>query len=162
MFGQGIYFATDSSKSGQEIYTKGSQKLLLCDVLTGKCKTVHSADPSLCRETLQRDRFDSVYAIRDSKTTGGVLNDEFVIFDPRQAIVRFAAVFEFKLLSFKSCRQCQFFVSTQQLWARYLEGVVSRPKSGRVEMKIGMAYPDFGTGRDLVRMAYPDLSHVRG
>jgi len=33
MYGQGIYFATDSSKSAQEIYTKGSNKLLLCDVL---------------------------------------------------------------------------------------------------------------------------------
>lgn len=92
MFGQGIYFATDSSKSGQDIYTKGSQKLLLCDVLIGKCKMVTSADQSLCRETLQREHFDSVYAIRDSKSTGGVLNDEYVIFDPRQAIVRLVIV----------------------------------------------------------------------
>ena len=44
MYGQGIYFATDSSKSAQVIYTKGSQKLLLCQVILGKSKTVHQAD----------------------------------------------------------------------------------------------------------------------
>eukprot|EP00095_Tigriopus_kingsejongensis_P009491 maker-scaffold661_size154698-snap-gene-0.22 protein:Tk09491 transcript:maker-scaffold661_size154698-snap-gene-0.22-mRNA-1 annotation:"predicted protein" len=33
MYGQGIYFATDSSKSARDIYTKGSNKLLLCNVL---------------------------------------------------------------------------------------------------------------------------------
>ena len=44
MFGQGIYFATDSSKSAQEIYTKGSGKLLLCQVILGKSKVVHEAD----------------------------------------------------------------------------------------------------------------------
>jgi hypothetical protein len=38
MYGQGIYFATDSSKSAQEIYTGGSNKLLLCVVLLGKSK----------------------------------------------------------------------------------------------------------------------------
>ena len=40
MFGQGIYFATDSSKSAQEIYTKNSNKLLLCKVLLGRSKEV--------------------------------------------------------------------------------------------------------------------------
>ena len=89
MFGQGLYFATDSSKSSQNIYTKGSYKLLVCDVLIGNCKTVKSADHSLCREKLRQEQFDSVYAIRDSKSSGGVENDEFVIFDPRQAIVRY-------------------------------------------------------------------------
>ena len=89
MYGQGIYFATDSSKSAQEIYTKGSHKLLLCDVLIGASKTVIKADPSLCLKTLQSQRFDSVYAARDSKGTGGVENDEYVIFNPHQAIVRY-------------------------------------------------------------------------
>ena len=89
MFGSGIYFATDSSKSSQEIYTKGSHKLLLCDVLIGNCKTVERADPDLTRERLRRENFDSVYAMRDSQATGGVFNDEYVVFDPRQAIVRY-------------------------------------------------------------------------
>jgi hypothetical protein len=32
MFGAGVYFATDSSKSAQQLYTKGSCMLLLCQV----------------------------------------------------------------------------------------------------------------------------------
>ena len=40
MFGRGVYFATDSSKSAQEMYTKGSNCLLLCDVLLGKSCTI--------------------------------------------------------------------------------------------------------------------------
>ncbi|GLJ17146.1 hypothetical protein SUGI_0296680 [Cryptomeria japonica] len=39
MFGRGIYFATDSSKSAQQIYTKGSNKLLLSEVLLGRTWT---------------------------------------------------------------------------------------------------------------------------
>ncbi len=44
MFGCGIYFATDSSKSAREIYTRGTNKLLLCEVLLGKHKTVTRAN----------------------------------------------------------------------------------------------------------------------
>lgn len=47
MFGKGIYFATNSSKSAQEIYTKGSQKLLLCKVLLGKYQTLHTSENTL-------------------------------------------------------------------------------------------------------------------
>jgi Poly(ADP-ribose) polymerase catalytic domain len=36
MFGRGIYFATDSTKSAQEIYTKGTNTIILCDVWLGK------------------------------------------------------------------------------------------------------------------------------
>jgi hypothetical protein len=89
MYGQGIYFATDSSKSAQDIYTGGSNKLLLCDVLLGKSKTVHSADTKLSLKKIRDEGFDSVFAPRNSKATGGVLNDEFVIYDPDQAIPRY-------------------------------------------------------------------------
>ena len=89
MFGQGIYFATDSSKSAQEIYTKGTRKLLLCDVLLGNPKTVLSRDPSLTLEKIRGEGFDSVFAPRDSQATRGVLNDEFVIYDPDQALPRY-------------------------------------------------------------------------
>ena len=89
MFGQGIYFATDSSKSAQEIYTKGTGKLLLCDVLLGNPKTVLSRDPSLTLEKIRGEGFDSVFAPRDSQATRGVLNDEFVIYDPDQALPRY-------------------------------------------------------------------------
>ena len=89
MYGQGIYFATDSSKSAQEIYTKGSNKLLLCDVLLGKSKAVNQASPELDYATLRKEKFDSVFAPRDTKSTGGVANDEFVIFDPDQALPKY-------------------------------------------------------------------------
>ena len=89
MYGAGIYFATDSSKSSQEIYTKGSNKLLLCKVLLGKSKNVKAADQSITLAKLKKEEFDSVFAPRDSKQTGGVLNDEFVIFDPNQALVQY-------------------------------------------------------------------------
>ena len=89
MFGLGIYFATDSSKSAQEIYTKGTKKLLLCDVLLGNTKTVISGDSTLTLEKIRAEGFDSILAPRDSKSTGGVLYDEFVIYDPDQAIPRY-------------------------------------------------------------------------
>ena len=43
--------------------------------------------------------------------------------------------------------------------ARYLEGdkIPTKIGSGRVEIEIGMAYPDFPTNRDRVGMAYPDF-----
>ena len=82
MFGQGIYFATDSSKSAREIYTKGSNKLLLCDVLLGKSKEVRSADKWWNKKRLRSERCDSLYAPRGS----AVKNDEFIIFNPDQAL----------------------------------------------------------------------------
>ena len=89
MFGAGIYFATDSSKSSQEIYTKGSNKLLLCKVFLGRAKTVYKDDNTLTGERLRAERFDSVFAKRDTKHQGGVANDEFVVFDKRQAVAQF-------------------------------------------------------------------------
>ena len=85
MFGQGIYFATDSSKSAQTIYTQGSQKLLLCQVILGRSKEVYKADYSLNKQKLRSQHFDSVYAPRGS----AVKNDEFVIFDPDQALPQY-------------------------------------------------------------------------
>ena len=85
MYGQGIYFATDSSKSAQNIYTKGSGKLLLCQVILGKTKTVNKADPTLTKGKLQRERCDSVFAPRNTQ----VKNDEFVIFNPDQALPQY-------------------------------------------------------------------------
>ena len=89
MYGAGIYFATDSSKSSQNIYTKGSNKLLLCKVFLGRAKTVNKADKSLSGPKLRREGYDSVFAPRGTKESGGVLNDEFVVFDPSQAFVQY-------------------------------------------------------------------------
>ena len=89
MYGAGIYFATDSSKSSQNIYTKGSNKLLLCKVFLGRAKTVDKADKSLTGPKLRREGYDSVFAPRGTKESGGVLNDEFVVFEPSQAFVQY-------------------------------------------------------------------------
>jgi len=89
MFGPGIYFASDSSKSAQEQYTKGSDMLLVCEVLLGKSKTVHRACEDMTAKKLRDEGYDSLFAKRGTKETGGVLNDEFVVFNPKQAIPRY-------------------------------------------------------------------------
>ena len=94
MFGAGIYFASDSSKSAQEMYTEGSGILLLCDVLLGKTKTVESARQDMTREKLEHEGYDSLFAKRGSKAKGSVLYDEFVVYNPDQAIVRYLIHYE--------------------------------------------------------------------
>eukprot|EP00961_Rhodomonas_salina_P294831 3934898-Rhodomonas_salina.1 len=95
MYGKGVYFASDSSKSAQDIYTKGSNMLLVCEVLLGKPWTVSSAMgmKEMDRDKVWRKGFDSVFAPRGSKQTGGVENDEFVVYDPRQAMVKYVVHF---------------------------------------------------------------------
>ena len=89
MYGAGIYFATDSSKSAQEIYTKGSNKLLVCKVLLGKSMNVAGANKGLNLQELRNKGYDSAFAPRNSKQTNGVMNDEFIIYDPDQAKVEY-------------------------------------------------------------------------
>ena len=89
MYGPGIYFASDSSKSAQEMYTKGSNTLLLCDVLLGRSLTVTSAQPDITLQKLKAKNYDSVYAKRDTRQTGGVLYDEYIVYHVDQALPRF-------------------------------------------------------------------------
>jgi hypothetical protein len=112
MFGQGVYFATDSSKSAQKMYTKDSNCLLLCDVLLGKaCKveglksehglveyvktSTKKQRPYLDvdEEKVRTAGFDSVFAPRDTRDKGGVQFDEFVIYNPSQALPRYIVHF---------------------------------------------------------------------
>ena len=86
MYGDGIYLASDSSKSAQAIYTKDSNMLLLCKVALGKCKTVSQAQNGMTGEILRKQGFDSLFAKRDSRSTGGVLYDEFVVFEPDRVL----------------------------------------------------------------------------
>ena len=86
MYGDGVYLASDSSKSAQEKYTKQSNMLLLCRVALGKCKTVTKACNNMTGSKLKKEGYDSLYAQRDSKDTGGVLFDEFVVFDPDRVL----------------------------------------------------------------------------
>ena len=85
MYGQGIYFATDSSKSARGIYTKGSNKLLLCKVLVGKSLPLKKADNKMNVQRLKDEKCDSIFAPRGSD----VHNDEYIIFDARKAYVEY-------------------------------------------------------------------------
>ena len=96
MYGPGIYFSTDSSKSARKIYTRGGDQLLLCQVLLGRSKVVKMADHSLNLQKLHQEGYDSVFAPRGTKDSGGVENDEFVIFDPDQALPRYIIHYKVK------------------------------------------------------------------
>jgi hypothetical protein len=112
MLGQGVYFATDASKSAQEMYTKGSGCLLLCDVLAGRVCTVpglQSKNPlskftkftdaktrpwlDVDAERVRKEGYDSVYVPRGTRNEGGVLFDELVVYRPEQAIPRYVVRF---------------------------------------------------------------------
>ena len=94
MYGKGVYFATDSSKSAQDIYTKGSNKLLLCDVLLGKSYTAETAVPNMNSEKLRKKQYDSLYAPRDTKNKGGVIYDEYIVYVPAQALPKYIIHYE--------------------------------------------------------------------
>lgn len=114
MFGCGVYFANDSTKSAQDIYTKGSKRLLLCDVVLGATLTVEGLKDTAKKHSLSRcikvsskmrpyldvhlpqvrnGGFDSVYAKRGTRENGGVEYDEFVIYDPRLALPKYIVHF---------------------------------------------------------------------
>ena len=104
MYGKGIYLATDSSKSAQKIYTKGSNTLLLCDVFLGNSyqfqgsndrnKFCHdeqvSRSPNYGKSFLQKHKCDSIYAPRNSE----VKNDEFIVFNPDQVFPKYIISYE--------------------------------------------------------------------
>ena len=111
MFGRGIYFAPDSSKSAQARYTKGSKALILCDVLLGEVcevpgllaqhalskyvKISQKGSPFLDvdENKIRKEGFDSVYAPRDTIANAGVLYDEMIIYNPSQAMPRYVIHF---------------------------------------------------------------------
>ena len=82
MFGQGVYFASCSSKSAQEMYTKKSNKLLLCNILLGRALTATKAMNGARPREISSMGYDSVYAAAGTL----VKNDEFVVYDPDQAL----------------------------------------------------------------------------
>ena len=111
MFGMGVYFAPDSSKSAQEIYTKGSKALILCDVMLGRVcevpglKARHPLSEHVKHSTknrpfldvdedkIRKKGFDSVYAPRDTRAKSGVQFDEMIVYNPSQAIPRYVVHF---------------------------------------------------------------------
>ena len=63
--------------------------LLLCDVLLGKTKTVESARPDMTAQKLKAEGYDSLFAKRGTRSQGGVLYDEYVVYDTYQALPSF-------------------------------------------------------------------------
>ena len=88
MYGAGIYLATDSSKSQRYSHRAGAHQLLLCEVLLGKVLTLKTADQNMNLQRLKAKEYDSVFA-----GTGGVLNDEFVVFRPEQVLPRYVVYY---------------------------------------------------------------------
>ena len=114
MFGCGVYFATDSTKSAQDLYTKGSKRLLLCDVVLGKPITVDGLKGTAKKHSLskhvkmssknrpyldvhldkvRKGGYDSVYAQRGTRDSGGVVFDEYIVYDQRLALPKYIVHF---------------------------------------------------------------------
>jgi poly [ADP-ribose] polymerase 10/14/15 len=115
MFGQGIYLATDSTKSANPLYTSGSNRLLVCDALLGSTCAIEGwskrfpldqfvrksrsgsnqgryiLDVDL--DDVRRKGFDSVFAARDCSGAGGVKFDEFVVYDPKLVLPKYIVHF---------------------------------------------------------------------
>ena len=94
LYGKRVYFASDSSKSAQEIYTKGSNTLLLCKIALGKTYTVEGGQQNMTLEKLTKHGYDSLFAKRGTRETGGVKFDEFVVYRPNKAIPKYILHYE--------------------------------------------------------------------
>jgi hypothetical protein len=95
MFGAGLYFAKDSSKSWQYSLKHGSNVIILCNVALGTPKQVLGADHEICLKSLL-PKHHSVYA----KAGTCVAYDERVVYTPEQAVV--SCVVEFRREAVKS------------------------------------------------------------
>ncbi|PAA77478.1 hypothetical protein BOX15_Mlig020831g1 [Macrostomum lignano] len=93
LFGQGFYFYTDSSKAARGCGRDTIKCLLLCDVLLGETMAMKSADRSLNLSRIESAGFDSVYGVRGTKESGGVFNDEYVVFRTEQIAPRYLVRF---------------------------------------------------------------------
>ena len=108
MFGAGIYFADQPTKSGnycgsgwQNVSGSTQYALLLTDVALGKSYTPRGSDSSLSLSKLQSlGGYDSVFAKGSTgqsygvRGESGVLNNEFIIFDEGQHKPRFLVTWE--------------------------------------------------------------------
>ncbi|MCO5614713.1 hypothetical protein L7F22_068997 [Adiantum nelumboides] len=104
----------DSSKSAQQLYTKGSNKLLLCEVLIGRPWSLTSARPDLDYMTVRQKNNDSVFSVRNNKALGGTKYDEYVIYNPDQALPKYVVQYkkmdsqDFALHTLQTKANCPF------------------------------------------------------
>ncbi|KAK2704508.1 hypothetical protein QYM36_016789 [Artemia franciscana] len=151
-FGLGIYFAGDSSKSAQQIYTKGSNILILCDVLLGKEMKVSTSQYTINYYTIRSLGYDSLFAPADTKSAGGVLFDEFVIYDPRQAYPRYVINYKVKEIGVPA----RSVISTKFQKHEILRSR-SFDKSNELDYHFRLAEAEFRrfcTNRDVVKVTY--------
>uniref|UniRef100_A0A0G4F1Y3 Poly [ADP-ribose] polymerase n=1 Tax=Chromera velia CCMP2878 TaxID=1169474 RepID=A0A0G4F1Y3_9ALVE len=114
MFGQGVYFARNSTKSAQRLYTKGSGLLIVCEVVKGRVLNLSAGFNTKMPKSLsdavkknsqgrwfdvdlskmQMAGFDSVMAPRETTRHGGVRNDELIIYDEALALPKFVVRFD--------------------------------------------------------------------
>jgi hypothetical protein len=97
MFGPAVYLCPDSSKAAQPLYTGDDDPVLLrCEVAVGRSKVLAAANYEAAK-ACAKERFDSVYGKRGSARTGGVLFDEYAVYNPAAVLPRF--VIHFRRLS---------------------------------------------------------------
>lgn len=96
MFGQGIYFASSSSKSANYCRGFGNAQqvfkenyLFVCEVATGKIKDYTSAQPYLTKSP-------SSYNSVKGKKGSSLLHDEYIVYNENQVRIRYIVEFKFK------------------------------------------------------------------
>lgn len=67
VYGRGIYFATDSTKSAIYTHKKKLGILLVCEVALGQIWTLDSRNKKLTKSRIHAKGFDSVYAPRHNR-----------------------------------------------------------------------------------------------
>lgn len=98
MFGAGLYFADQSTKSTQYSVDKFGGRankgdnafLFLADVALGKVKKMDYADWSLTKAAVQREGYDSVKGCKGPS----LLHNEFIIYDIGQHMLTYVVDFE--------------------------------------------------------------------
>ena len=73
---------------------------------------VKKAEAELDKEKINKKGYDSLFSKREGKETGGTLYDEFVVYDPHQAIPRY--IVHYKNLNFDPASMPQSQFSTDQ------------------------------------------------
>jgi len=113
MYGLGIYFASNSAKSDRYVKdmnskpdSKTGRKMLLCKVMLGKSQSVGtflSKEDEMHDVTLPNSSIDSFYVkgVGNAKIPKGalgsglgVMNDEYIIFHPFQALPEYLIEFD--------------------------------------------------------------------
>lgn len=94
MFGGGIYFASQSTKSANYCWgfnggvASDENYLFVCEVATGKIKDYTSAQPHLSSAPHPYN------SVRGVKSPGGLIHDEYIVFNENQVKIKY--IIEFK------------------------------------------------------------------